>query len=293
MPLPSLRTPSLPPASARDPIGGVPSPVPVAHIGLVALGLVAATSAVAGRAVPGPMLAAAALGAWTVYAALRLLDADGGAVDGARSGEDPAGARWTWVALALLATVAAVGRLPRAVWAVAGLVALPALVDVWRRMQPARAADAWAKPVLVALGWTGGAVGLPLASMAGGWTWTWTWTAALGGHAAAVALAVAANVLVSDAADRDADARVGRVTVATRRGSRTARALGAVLATGGAACALASATAAGLEPGATAALVAAPVCVGLLGTLVPPVTPARRVAVDLAVGLGGLALLLR
>jgi hypothetical protein len=66
------------------------------------------------------MVAAAALGAWTVYASMRLLSPGTPGDDAS----DVDGARWTWVALAFLATVAAVGRLPRVAWLAAGLAAV-------------------------------------------------------------------------------------------------------------------------------------------------------------------------
>ena len=253
------------------------------HIPLVALGLVASTAAVAGGDLPTAVYAAAACGSWAVYAAARLVAADDGGED---SGD--AGALWSWVGLAILAAVESLGRLPRVAWILGAVVALPAALDALRRRRAPSPSDAWTKPLLIAAGWTGGGVALPLAVFRG----ALPGAGALAWHAAAVAAAVAANAILADAADRALDAGAGRVTLATRWGEPVARAAGGALALVGAACAaVAGSAGAGLGDGARVALVAAPLAVGLAALRLARSRTARR-WLDLAVGAGGLALLL-
>ncbi len=247
------------------------------HIPLVALGLIASTAAVAGRDLPLALYAAAACGSWAVYAAARLVSEDD-------SADDDAGALWTWVGLAILAAVAALGRLPRIAWVVGAVVALPAALDALRRRRAPSPSDAWAKPLLIAAGWTGGGVVLPLAALRG----ALPDAGLLAWHAAAVVATVAANAILADAADRALDGAAGRVTLATRWGEARARWVGGVLAVVGGACAVGAGV--GLGEGARVALVAAPLAVGLAALRLAR-SRGARVWLDLAVGAGGLALL--
>ncbi len=252
---------------------------PFHHIPVVALGLVAATSAVSGQALPGALYAAAATGAWAVYAASRLVGADG---------EEGGGSTlWSWVGLAILLTVASLGRLPRVAWGAAAVVALFAVLDAWRRTRPAAPSDAWAKPLLIAAGWTGGGVLLPLVSVQGGIALS----APLAWHAAAVFLAVAANAVLADAADRTLDLAADRETVATAAGEGAARGVGGALGLLGGVCAAMGGAGGALPSSARVALMAAPLAVALGALWLPRGRAARRWH-DLAVGAGGLAALL-
>jgi len=270
-----------------------------AHVALTALGVAFGAGAVLRVRVPLPLAVLVALGAWTVYVAERLACA---APEDARN--HPERTRWFaanrrrlagGVALALAACTLAWARLPLSAQGLAvGVAALGAVY-----LLPAVRRSALAKTALVALGWgTGGALLLPLADGR-------PVDAAALALAASVALLVAANALLLDALDADGDRAAGRATFAARQpvpltgplpipltGPRYRALLGAVL--------LASA----LALGAAVRLGGASSSVGLVA-LVPHAVLALAAArgarlragdalwLDLAVGAGGLAALLR